>query len=87
MPPIDDQTDPTRLPVRRRPQLSRFLVAGALLGVALGMLISLTRPDAAGSTAGQQAILLAATGAVLGAFLASMVYLVLDRRSERSSGR
>ena len=75
--------DPSRTPVHRRPQLNRFLVAGAVLGLVVGVVISLTRPDAPGSTAGQQAILLGATGAIFCGLLAAIVYLVVDRSGRR----
>lgn len=82
----DDQTrtDATHLPVRRRPQLSRFVVAGGLLGVVLGALVGLLGPDAPNSSQGQEVVLLGAVGAVLGGFVASILYLLLDRRSLRS---
>lgn len=83
----EDQPTPTRttaLPVRRRPQLSRFLVAGGLVGFVLGGLVGLLGPDAPNSTQGQEVILLGAAGALLVAFLAAIVYLLLDRRSQRS---
>lgn len=69
------------LPVRRRPQLSRFLVAGGVLGFVLGALLGLLGPDAPTSTQGQEVVLLGTTGALLVGFLAAVVYLVLDRRS------
>lgn len=74
---------PRTLQVRRRPELSRFLIAGGLLGFVLGGLVGLLGPDAPASSRGQEVILLGATGAVFGAFLAAVVYLVLDRRSRR----
>ncbi|ANS79917.1 hypothetical protein SGUI_2521 [Serinicoccus hydrothermalis] len=80
-----DQTpdEPSRAPVHRRPQLSRFLVAGAVLGLVVGVVVSLSRPDAPGSSSGQQAILLGATGAIFFGLLAAIVYLVVDRGSGR----
>ncbi|WP_298890630.1 hypothetical protein [uncultured Serinicoccus sp.] len=86
MPPSDpaDPTDePTRLPVRRRPRLSRFLVVGALIGFVVGAVTSLLGPDAPGSSAGQEVILLGATGAVFVGLAAAIVYLALDRRAAR----
>lgn len=79
----DDTTDPARLSVHRRPRLSRFLVVGALLGFVAGAVVSLRGPDAPGSSAGQEVILLGATGAAFAALAAAIVYLLLDRRSER----
>ena len=75
---------PRTLPVRRRPQLSRFLIAGGLVGFVVGGLVGLLGPDAPNSTQGQEVILLGATGALLGAFLTAILYLILDRRSQRS---
>lgn len=83
VPPSDERPDPARLPVRRRPRLSRFLVLGGLLGFIAGALVSLRGPDAPGSSAGQEVILLGTTGAVFAGLAAAIVYLLLDRRSER----
>lgn len=68
------------LRVRRSPQLSRFLIAGGLLGFVGGALLGLLGPDAPTSTQGQEVVLLGTIGALLVGFLAAVLYLVLDRR-------
>ena len=83
MPPTDEMRDPTRLRVRRRPRLSRFLVVGALLGFVVGAVVSLLGPNAPGSSAGQEVVLLGATGAAFAGLAAAVVYLVVDRVAER----
>lgn len=74
---------PEHLPYRRRPQLRSFLVVGAVIGLLVGGVMGYLGPDAPGSTLLQEVILLAATGALLGGFLAAIVYLVADRVSLR----
>lgn len=72
---------PQHLPYRRRPRLQSFLVLGAVLGLVVGGLVGYLGPDAPGSSALQEVILLATIGAVLGGFLGSIAYLVADRLS------
>ncbi|WP_130011362.1 hypothetical protein [Serinicoccus sediminis] len=83
MPPTDETHEPARLRVHRRPRLSRFLVVGALVGLVAGAVVSLLGPDAPGSSAGQEVVLLAATGAAFAGLAAAVVYLVVDRRAGR----
>ncbi|MFX0538567.1 hypothetical protein ACQBAT_13380 [Ornithinimicrobium sp. Y1847] len=71
------------LPVRRRPDMVRFLATGAILGFLIGAVISYVGPEVPTSSLLQQIILLGIIGGLLGAFLASVVYLVVDRRSTR----
>lgn len=76
-----DQPGPQHVPVRRRPDLVRFLVTGAVLGAVLGGLLGGLGPDAAGRTQVQEVVLLAAVGAIALALLAAVAYLVADRSS------
>lgn len=74
---------PHHLPYRRRPQLRSFLGLGAVLGLILGGLVGYLGPDAPGSSALQELILLSAVGALLGGFLGAVAFLVADRLSMR----
>jgi hypothetical protein len=81
---IISEPGPEHVPVRRRPDLVRFLVAGGLAGYVVGSLLGWLGPDAPGSSALQEIILLGSVGLVLGLLLAAIVYLVADSRSSRS---
>ena len=74
---------PEHVPVRRRPDLVRFLVVGGVLGYVLGSLLGWLGPDAPGSSVTQEIVLLGSVGLILGMLLAAVVYLVADRRSAR----
>ncbi|MGC5584424.1 hypothetical protein ACQE98_15040 [Ornithinimicrobium sp. W1679] len=78
-----DQPGPQHVPVRRRPDLVRFLVTGTVLGAVLGGLIGWLGPDAYGRTQGQEVVLLAVVGALLLGLVAAVAYLVADRSSLR----
>lgn len=71
------------MPVRRRPDLVRFLVTGTVLGAVLGGLLGWLGPDAAGRTQVQEVVLLAAVGAIALALVAAVAYLLADRSSLR----
>ncbi|MFK5635730.1 hypothetical protein [Ornithinimicrobium sp. LYQ103] len=72
---------PGRAPVRRRPDLRRFLVVGLVVGAVLGGIYGYYSPDATSSSLGQEVVMMAAVAALLGLLLASVAYLVADRRS------
>ena len=74
---------PEHVPVRRRPDMVRFLVVGGLVGWVLGSLLGWLGPDAPGSSLLQEMILLGSVGLLLGVLLAAVAYLVADRRSTR----
>ena len=78
-----DQPGPQHVPVRRRPDLVRFLVSGVILGAVLGGLLGWLGPDASGRTQVQEVVLLSAVGAILLALLAAVAYLLADRSSLR----
>ncbi|AXH96267.1 hypothetical protein DV701_09135 [Ornithinimicrobium avium] len=71
------------VPVRRRPDMVRFLVAGGFLGFVVGAFVGRYGPDAPNSSALQELILLGATGLLVGLLLGSAAYLLADRRSSR----
>lgn len=71
------------VPVRRRPDMVRFLVAGGFLGFVVGAVLGRYGPDAPNSSALQEIILLGATGLLVGLLVASVVYLVAERISDR----
>ena len=78
-----EEPGPEHVPVRRRPDLVRFLATGAVIGAVLGGLLGWLGPDAAGRTQVQEVVLLAAVGAIFVGLLAAVAYLVADRSSMR----
>ncbi|MFK5582723.1 MULTISPECIES: hypothetical protein [unclassified Serinicoccus] len=82
-PPTGPGPQPRPQRVHRRPQLSRFLVVGGLVGFVLGVVVALRGPEVAGSTVLQQIVLLGTIGAIFTSFAAAILYLVLDRLSQR----
>lgn len=81
-----DQPGPGHVPVRRRPDLVRFLITGVLVGAVLGGLLGWLGPDASGRTQLQEVVLLGAVGALLMALVAAVVYLLADRSSLSGQG-
>lgn len=71
------------VPVRRRPDLVRFLVAGGFLGFVVGAFVGRYGPDAPSSSALQELILLGATGLLVGLILGAAAYLLADHLSQR----
>jgi hypothetical protein len=65
---------------RRDPSFTAFLVTGALLGFAAGAAASLRGGAAGGYTEGSALAYLGVVGAGLGALLAGVVAVLLDRR-------
>lgn len=74
---------PQQVAYRRRPQMVRFLVVGAVIGLVVGGAIGYFGPATQSSSLGQDAVLLGAVGAIFGALLAAIVYLVADWASMR----
>lgn len=81
---IINEPGPEHVPVRRRPDLVRFLVVGGLVGYVLGSLLGWLGPDAPDSSVTQEIILLGSVGLLLGVLLAAIAYLVADKVSDRS---
>ena len=73
-----------RVPVRRRPDMVRFLVAGGFVGFVVGAVVGRYGPDIPTSGALQEIVLLGGLGLLVGLLIASVVYLVADGRSQRS---
>lgn len=86
-PQHDDQRaeppSPQEVTYRRRPQMVSFLVLGAVVGLVAGASLGFFGPATQSSSRGQDVVLLGAIGAVFGALIASVVYLVADRASMR----
>lgn len=81
----DDQQAPRPeeilVPVRRRPTLSRFLMTGAIIGFVAGGLVGYLGPDAVNSSLTQEVLVMGFMGALVFALIASVAYLLADRRS------
>ena len=63
----------------RIPNFKRFLITGALLGFVIGAVISLLGEDVRGYSATTGALFLGAFGAMLGAGVAGILGILLDR--------
>ena len=63
----------------RIPNFKRFLITGALLGFVIGAVISLLGEDVRGYSATTGALFLGALGAMLGAGVAGILGILLDR--------
>lgn len=78
-PEDQDQTpQPQQVAYRRRPQMVRFLVVGAVLGLLAGAALGYFGPATQRSSVGQDVVLLGAVGAIFGTLLSAIVYLVAD---------
>ncbi|MGI8948074.1 MAG: hypothetical protein ACR2FV_08920 [Ornithinimicrobium sp.] len=62
----------------RRPRMVPFLVTGAVLGAVVGLLLNLLGPDSPIASAGQESIVLAITGALLGGLAGAVAFLVVE---------
>ncbi len=63
----------------RIPNFKRLLIGGAIVGIVVGVFISLTGDDAQGYSATSGALYLGAFGAVIGLALAGLLGVALDR--------
>jgi hypothetical protein len=72
-------TSPDGRSAPRVPNFKRFLITGALLGFFVGAVISLLGDDVRGYSATTGALFLGAVGALLGAGLAGILGILLDR--------
>ncbi len=62
----------------RGPRMVPFLVTGALLGALVGILVDLIGPASGVATAGQELIVLGGAGALLGASVGAVAYLIAE---------
>lgn len=81
-----DGTDPRMdqervIPVgshHRGPRMVPFLLTGAFLGALVGVIVDLVGPASGVATASQELIVLGGAGALLGASLAAVIYLIAE---------
>lgn len=78
-------TSPDGRSAPRVPNFKRFLITGALLGFVVGAVISLMGDDVRGYSAATGALFLGALGALLGAGLAGIFGIALDRSGRERS--
>jgi hypothetical protein len=78
-------TSPDGRSAPRIPNFKRFLITGALLGFLTGAVISLMGDDVMGYSATTGALFLGALGALLGAGLAGILGILLDRSGRARS--
>lgn len=75
----DAEPGTTLVPVRRRPDMVRFIATGAVIGAILGGIVAYLGPDAPNSSLLQELIIVSLLGALILGFLGAVVYLVADR--------
>lgn len=66
---------------RRSPNFLRFILSGAVIGFAVGGLVGATGDPAPGYGVGTAVAYLGVGGAALGAMLAAVLAVLLDRRA------
>lgn len=74
------EDEPRRIPVRRHPRYSRFLLTGGVVGVVVAVIAGLAGSPDPGQSRGPLIGYLAVLLGLLGALLGGVVALVLDRR-------
>lgn len=62
----------------RGPRMVPFLVTGALLGALVGVIVDLVGPASGVATAGQEIIVLGGAGALFGASIGAVAYLIAE---------
>ncbi len=72
---------PVRYRVRRAPKFRAFLLTGAILGLVIGVLIDVLGPTDPRIQATSSLAFFAVVGAAVGACLAAIIAVLLDRRS------
>ncbi len=83
--PIDrSDTDPINPPgwyrIRRGVRFPSFLITGAVLGFLVGLVVSAVGPSSARASDASALAFLGVVGAMLGALIAGVVAVLLDRR-------
>ena len=76
---------PDPRPAPRIPNFKRFLITGALLGFIVGAVISILGDDVKGYTQTTGALFIGAVGALVGAGLAGVLGILLDRSGRTRS--
>jgi hypothetical protein len=78
--PPTPEPQPRRLPVRRAPRYSAFLLTGGVIGVVAAVIVGLAGSGDPGSSRGPLIGYLAVLLGLLGGLAGGVVALVLDRR-------
>jgi hypothetical protein len=80
--PDADQPEPTVRYGRRRraPRYGSFLVTGAIIGIALGVVLSFARPSTGDFSQNSVVGYVAATLGLIGALIGGAIAVVLERR-------
>jgi H+/Cl- antiporter ClcA len=60
-----------------------FLVTGALIGMVIGVVLSLLGPSSQVASPGQELIVMAGSGALVGGFVGAVLYLIAEWSSLR----
>jgi len=60
-----------------------FLVSGALIGLVIGVVVSITGPSSQVASPGQELVVMAGSGALVGGFIGAVVYLIAEWSSLR----
>ncbi len=60
-----------------------FLITGAILGAIVGIIVDITGPSSQIASAGQEIIVLGGAGALVGATIGALIYLIADWNSLR----
>ncbi|WP_210479912.1 hypothetical protein [Naasia sp. SYSU D00948] len=82
--PQEPQDQPTeQVRVRRSPKIANFLLAGALLGAVVALVLTFAFPENSEYPPTQVLGFLLVLGIVLGGALGGVVALILDRASQR----
>ncbi|MCU1535845.1 MAG: hypothetical protein JWP82_196 [Humibacillus sp.] len=76
---------PDGRPAPRIPNFKRLLITGALIGFVVGAIISVIGDEVQGYTQATGALFIGAIGALLGAGLAGILGIVLDRSGRTPS--
>lgn len=75
---VSDEQPNLRPRGQRRPRMVPFLVTGAVLGAVVGLLLNLLGSDSPIASAGQESIVLAITGALVGGLVGAIAFLVVE---------
>ncbi len=71
----------------RVPNFKRLLIGGAIIGIVIGVIVSLLGDEAQGYSETSAALYLGALGAMFGLALAALLGITLDWSGRRSQSR